>query len=303
MPSHPPPSTNTTTFLLTALSQNQRLDRRTLTAYRPLTLTFPSQRGLASVRLGKTHILAQITSSIIAPSADRKFEGVFTINCEGSGLAGAGYDGVGGRQDPAELVLSRLLEKTVRRSGALDTEGLCIVAGKKCFAIRADVHVLDHDGNVADAACLAVVAGLLHFRRPDFEVSGDGRVQIFEEREREGVKLGMLHTPFCVSFSYFADGTIVLNDASLVEEQCREGEIVVSMNRFGEVCQIVKNGGAPLDAASALACVTAAGEKVRVFDRMVKEALAEDEERRDGGGERRAELRAENERPVQALIG
>ena len=199
------------------------------------------------------------------------------------------------RQDQTEILLSRLLEKTIRRSGALDTESLCIIAGAKCFHLRADVHVLDHDGNLVDACCMALVAALLHFRRPDVEVKGED-VTVFGLREREPVRLSMQHQPFCVTFSYYELGQIMLQDATLLEEQCREGEVVVSMNRFGEVCQIAKYGGKPVDALSLLTCTNMALERVKVFDKLVKERLAADEKMRDAGG-LMAELSAENERP------
>jgi len=35
------------------------------------------------------------------------------------------------------------------------------------------VHVLNYDGNVTDAACVAAVAALIHFSRPDVTVSGE----------------------------------------------------------------------------------------------------------------------------------
>ncbi|KAK5135506.1 hypothetical protein LTR08_005141 [Meristemomyces frigidus] len=300
MPRDPPPSTNAQTFLLAALRDNIRLDGRALDAYRPITLAFPAEYGVADVRLGKTRVLAKISCEVVAPYADRKFEGVFTIACELGPMGSAGWEV--GRQDPPELLLSRLLEKTIRRSGALDTESLCLVAGSKCFHVRADLHVLDHDGNLADASCLALVAALLHFRRPDFEVKGQA-VTVFSDREREPIRLSMLHTPFCISTSYFDDGSVTLHDATLLEEQCREGEIVVSMNRVGEVCQLAKYGGAPVDALTALTCVNAALEKVVAMDALVKGKLAEDEKSRDGGGVVRAELSAQNERPVQGLVG
>ena len=147
-------------------------------------------------------------------------------------------------QDQIEILLSRILEKTIRRSGALDTESLCIVAGQKCFQIRADIHVLDHDGNLVDASCVALVAALMHFRRPDVEVHGE-EVKVFGVREREPVRLSMQHQPFCITTSYYDNGEVMLQDATLLEEQCREGEIVISINRFGEVCQIAKLGGTP----------------------------------------------------------
>jgi exosome complex component RRP45 len=36
-------------------------------------------------------------------------------------------------------------------SNALDTESLCILKGVSCWSIRADVHVIDYDGNITDA--------------------------------------------------------------------------------------------------------------------------------------------------------
>lgn len=198
------------------------------------------------------------------------------------------------RQDQTEILLSRILEKTIRRSGALDTESLCIIAGQKCFHIRADLHVLDHDGNLIDASCLALVAALMHFRRPDVEVKGED-VTVFSTREREPVKLSMQHQPFCVTTSYYDGGQITVQDATLLEEQCREGELVISMNRFGEICQMAKYGGVPVAGLSMLTCTNACLEKVKMLDKLVKEGLAEDERRRDVGG-LMAELSAENER-------
>ena len=202
--------------------------------------------------------------------------------------------GVENRTDQLPLPLSRLLEKTIRRSGALDTESLCIIAGQKCFHVRADLHVLDHDGNLLDACCVALVAALLHYRRPDVEVKGE-EVTVFDPRERDPVKLNLHHTPFCVTFSYFDSGEIVLQDANLLEEQCKEGEVIVGINRFGEVCQIAKYGGAPVEGLEMLKCVSAALERVKMLDGLVKEALRKDDEWRDRGGVMK-ELRAENER-------
>ncbi|KAK6439170.1 3'-5'-exoribonuclease [Oleoguttula sp. CCFEE 5521] len=292
MPREAEPSTNARAFLLQALREGIRLDDRDFDAFRPISLTFGDEYGVADVSLGKTRVLAKISADVVKSSEDRKFDGIFTISTELSPLASPAFEV--GRQDQTEMLLSRILEKTIRRSGALDTESLCIIAGQKCFHIRADIHVLDHDGNLVDASCIALVAALLHFRRPDFEVHGE-EVHVFDSREREPVKLSMQHQPFCLSFGYYESGTIMLLDSTLLEEQCREGEIVVSMNRFGEVCQIAKYGGAPVDGLSVINCTTKALEKVKMLDALVKRKLEEDEKRRDAGG-LMAELSAENDR-------
>nr|POE79663.1 exosome complex component rrp45 [Quercus suber] len=292
MPREAEPSTNEKAFVLSALRENIRLDGRSFDQFRPIDLQFGDEYGTADVRIGKTRVLCNVSAEVVASYADRKFDGIFTISTELSPIASPAFEV--SRQDQTEVILSRLLEKTIRRSGALDTESLCIVAGQKCFHIRADIHVLDHDGNLIDASCLAVVAALLHFRRPDYEAHGED-VTIFSTRERDPVKLAMQHQPFCITTSFFDEGAILIQDASLLEEHCREGEVLISMNRFGEVCQIAKYGGDAVDALSVFSCTTKVLEQVKRLDRIVKDALADDEKRRDRGG-LMAELRAENER-------
>ena len=41
------------------------------------------------------------------------------------------------------------------------------------WSIRVDIHFLDHDGNIIDAACIAAISALSHFRRPDVTVIGE----------------------------------------------------------------------------------------------------------------------------------
>jgi exosome complex RNA-binding protein Rrp42 (RNase PH superfamily) len=77
------------------------------------------------------------------------------------------------RTGPYELVLSRTLDNTLRRARAIDLESLCILAKKLVWSVRVDVHFLDHDGGLVDAACVAVVASLMSFRREDVEVRGE----------------------------------------------------------------------------------------------------------------------------------
>lgn len=130
-------------------------------------------------------------------------------------------------------------------------------------------------------------------------MSVDGTdARVWDIREREPVPLTLLHHPFCVTFSYFAEaeGTdAVLVDASLIEEQCRDGEVVMTVNEYGELCQLAKYGGATMDALALLNCARLAAEKVKVLDQFVTNKLDEDAKRRDAGG-LMAELRAENER-------
>lgn len=113
--------------------------------------------------------------------------------------------------------------------------------------------------------------------------------------ERNPVPLAMLHHPLCVTMALFEGGEKVLVDATLREQQCSEGEVVVTANKHGEVVQIKKLGGVPGDALVLLNCVDIAVAKVKELDSIITRALEKDARERDIGG-LMAELRAENER-------
>jgi exosome complex component RRP45 len=209
------------------------------------------------------------------------------------------------RPSITETLLSRLLEKTIRRSGALDTESLCLIAGQKCWSIRVDVHILSHDGNLVDAACIGVIAALQHFRKPDTSTEGES-VTVYTLKEREPVPLSLLHFPLCVTFSFYGEGVLgrseegeenmrVLVDADLLEEQLREGCMTVGINRHGEVCQIAKLGGVPVDAVTLLHCISVAAIKVKELSKFIASRLEADVKKKDKGG-LMAELSAENDR-------
>ncbi|EKD21239.1 uncharacterized protein L3040_000719 [Drepanopeziza brunnea f. sp. 'multigermtubi'] len=303
MPREVEPSLNERQFFAKALHENIRLDGRAFDQYRAVELEFGEELGVVDLSLGKTRIHTHISATITPPLPTHPTDGLFTITTELSPMLSPSIES-SSRPSVNETLLSRLLEKTIRRSSALDTESLCLIAGSKVWHIRADVHVLSHDGNLVDAACLGVIAALQHFRKPDVETKGE-EVIVYSTREREPVKLSLLHFPLCVTFSFYGEGILgkdgegekekVLLDAGLLEEQLREGSVTVGMNRHGEVCQIAKLGGVPVHALTVLRCVEVAGLKVKEMSSFIARRLQEDAKRRDKGGMEK-ELRAENDR-------
>ena len=227
------------------------------------------------------------------PYTDRPFDGIFTITSELGPMVAPSFEV--SRPTETEVLLSRLLEKTVRRSGALDTESLCLVAGQKCWSVRVDLHVLNHDGNLLDTACFAVVAALRHFRKPETSMEGE-TLTIYTPAEREPVPLSWLHSPFCVTFSFFGEeGDTVLLDATWLEEQLRVSSCTFSLNRHGEICQVSKLGGTAIDAPIFVQCAQVALNKSKEYTELLDRQLSEDVKRRDKGG-LMAELTAENDR-------
>uniref|UniRef100_A0A8H7K5A0 Exosome complex component RRP45 n=1 Tax=Bionectria ochroleuca TaxID=29856 RepID=A0A8H7K5A0_BIOOC len=294
MPREAEPSLNERNFVSRALEEGLRVDGRKFDQCRPVSLNFGDEFGVAEVQFGKTKVLVKVSAEVTVPYADRPFEGVFSIASELSPMAAPSFEV--NRPTETEVLLSRLLEKTIRRSGALDTESLCLVAGKKCWSIRADVHVLSLDGNLTDAACLAVVAALRHFRKPDSSIEGEA-LTVYTPAEREPVPLSWLHSPFCITFSYFGEegDTAVLLDTSWLEEQLRTSSCTFSLNRHGEICQVSKLGGVSIDAPVFVQCAQVALAKSKEYTELVDRKLAEDAKSRDKGG-LMAELTAENDR-------
>ena len=78
------------------------------------------------------------------------------------------------------------------------------------WSLRVDIHILDHNGNLADAASLSALAALLAFRRPEvtLEAGGGGvgegqQVVVHPPDVREPLPLSIHHTPLAVTFASF----------------------------------------------------------------------------------------------------
>ena len=78
-----------------------------------------------------------------------------------------------GRPSDDVVHAGRVIERAIKQSRAVDTEALCIVPGEKVWSLRVDIRILDDEGNVVDCACLAAMASLHHFRRPEVSISGE----------------------------------------------------------------------------------------------------------------------------------
>lgn len=244
-------------FIRRALGSELRLDGRQLLESREIKISL--SRGECSsyseVQFGTTRVSCTVIGEIVKPYADRPTEGMIQINAEMS--IGSDKYGV------SRVELSRMLERSIRDSDALDTESLCVVSGEKVWSIRCDANVLDHDGNIIDAASLATMAALRAFRKPEVSLSvlssestshAITEMKMFTADEREPLPLALHHTPLCVTLAIFknipvkSDESIVVNDVLVLdptgrEELAMDGHFMLSINAHREVCAVLKPGG------------------------------------------------------------
>ncbi|XP_018420236.1 PREDICTED: exosome complex component RRP45 [Nanorana parkeri] len=268
-------------FLLQAISERKRLDGRETYDYRNIKITFGTEYGCCIVELGKTRVLGQVSCELVAPKMNRPTEGILFFNLELTAMASPAFEP--GR--PSELVvkLNRLLERCLRNSKCIDTESLCVQAGEKVWQVRVDLHLLNHEGNIIDAASIAAIAALCHFRRPDVSVQGE-EVTVYSLEERDPVPLSIHHMPICTSFAFFQQGTYLLVDPSEREERVMDGLLVIAMNKHREICTIQSSGGIMLLKEQVLRCSKIAGVKVGEITELIQKALENDRKARKEGG-------------------
>lgn len=300
-------------FLSTLLhSHNSRLSHRQLLELRAISISFPSP-GLCALNFGQTSVTVHISASIVKTLPDRPFDGQFLVTCDFSAFSHSDQNDA--RDE--ELLVSRNLEKSVRRSRALETEGLCIQAGNLCWLIRATCHVLNHDGNILDALSLALVAALKRFRKPVVEVKGE-EVVVYSIRERDPERLVMNFLPIAITFSFFTppasllqaqgkqeskrEDLVVLVDCSKDEERERSGYLTVSLTNRNELCQITKSGGCATSPDIIKKCLAVGKVVASDLTELVEKRVKEDEEREAGSGKRvdgkSSSDRVEGDRPV-----
>ncbi|XP_030047639.1 exosome complex component RRP45 [Microcaecilia unicolor] len=277
----PPLSNCEKSFLLKAIREGKRLDGRETYDYRNIKISFGTDYGCCIVELGRTRVLGQVSCELVPPKVNRPTEGIIFFNLELSPMASPAFEL--GRQSELLIKLNRLLERCLRNSKCIDTESLCVVAGEKVWQVRVDLHLLNHEGNIIDAASIAAIVALSHFRRHDVSIQGD-EVTVYTPEEREPVPLSIHHMPICVSFAFFQQGTYLLVDPSDREERVLDGMLVIAMNKHREICTIQSSGGIMLLKEQVLRCSKIAGVKVTEITELIQKALENDKKIRKEGG-------------------
>jgi exosome complex component RRP45 len=99
---------------------------------------------VCEVTMGETRVLAVVSAKLEPPSGARSNEGTVTINVEFSPMASPNFEPGRPGEEASELAV--VLERAIRETGAVDVESLCVLAGRRVWHVRCDVHVLDACG-------------------------------------------------------------------------------------------------------------------------------------------------------------
>ncbi|XP_074651110.1 exosome complex component RRP45-like [Tubulanus polymorphus] len=267
-------------FILRAVAEKKRLDGRDAYSYRRIKISFGIEYGCCHVEIGNTRVLAQVSCEIAEPKPMRPNEGLLYVNVELSPMASPGFEA--GRLSDQGVEMNRLIERCLKESRCVDLESLCIVSKEKAWAIRLDIHILNHDGNLIDAASLAGITALSHFRRPDVSVCGD-EITIHSLEDRDPVPLSVHHMPICTTFAFFEKGKYMLLDPTNSEEKVMEGRMVIGMNKHREICVLQMTGEMLLLKDQVIRCSNIAASKVKASSDLIQKALQVDAEAKSKG--------------------
>ncbi|XP_076915210.1 exosome complex component RRP45A-like [Bidens hawaiensis] len=264
---------NENKFIESALLSDIRVDGRRPFDYRTLTIRFASEDGSSEVQLGQTQVIGFVRGQLTQPYRDRPNEGSFAIYTEFSPMADPSFEP--GRPGETAIELGRIVDRGLRESRAVDTESLCVIAGKLVWSIRIDLHIIDNGGNLVDAANIAALAALSTFRRPECTSGGDDGQEliIHPPDEREPLPLILHHFPIAVTFGFVGQENTVVIDPTHYEAAVMGGSMTATLNTNGDVCAIQKAGGDGVSQTVIMQCLRVASVKAGDITSKIKDAV------------------------------
>lgn len=224
-------------YLVNLAENGKRVDGRKFDEFRKISIetgVISKAEGSARVKIGNTQVISGIKMVIGEPYSDSPESGVMTTAAELIPLASPDFEAGPPRENAIEL--ARVVDRGIRESELIEVDKLCIEPGEKVWMVFIDIHILDFDGNLFDAASLASLAALLTTNIPAerFDLG-------------ENYPLPLKEPPIsCTSVKY--NGVVVM-DPSLDEEEIAEARLTVATDKNGHIRAMQKglNGSFSID--------------------------------------------------------
>ena len=252
-------------YIYNLMIKGKRQDGRGFKDFRDIKLetnVISKAEGSAKVTLGDTQVLVGVKLQKGTPFPDSQDEGVIITNLELNPIASPEFEPGPPREEAIEM--ARVVDRGIRESGAIDIKKLCITVGESVWIVFIDVHILNDDGNLIDASCLAAIAALMTTIVPN-EQQGLGM----------NVPLAMKEIPVGVTLAKI--GSKLMVDPSLDEEAVCETKLTVVSSSDGSVAGMQKMGSASFTEAEVLEAIDMACEKAAELRELYLEALVKQE--------------------------
>lgn len=257
----------TRTSVTNLINKGERTDGRALDQYREISLetgVIKKAEGSARVKIGNTQIMIGIKPQIGEPFPDTPNVGVFMTNSELLPMAAPNFEP--GPPDERSVELSRVTDRGIREGKIIDLENMVLIPGKKVWMIFIDMHVVDYDGNLMDAAALGAMAALMDTKIPTATVQDDEVVIDYENMQPLPLKD---KTVMCTMAKI---GKELVSDPSLEEESIMGARISIGIRSDGTICSMQKGGERPFEKEEILKAIDMAQEKTKELFKYLPES-------------------------------
>ena len=210
-------------YICKLAEQGKRVDGRAFNEFRKIEIetgVVSKAEGSARVKIGNTLVMAGIKMDVGEPYSDSPDSGVMTTAAELIPLASPDFESGPPRENAIEL--ARVVDRGVRESEVIELDKLCIESGEKVWIVFIDLHILDYDGNLFDAASLAALAALSTAKVPAkrFELGDD-------------YPLPLKEPPISCTSVKFSNAVVM--DPSLDEEEIADARLTVATDTNGDI--------------------------------------------------------------------
>ncbi|KXN88999.1 Exosome complex component RRP43 [Leucoagaricus sp. SymC.cos] len=238
--------------------------------------------GSALVRMGGTTIVCGVKAEIAEPDLEKPDDGFLVPNIDLPAMCHPRFK-PGPPSDEAQ-VLSERLSETLTSSNFISPQSLVIHSGKAVWTLYVDATCINYDGNVFDAALLAMASALMNTKLPKAVYDEDTGQTICHRQPTSCLSINGL--PLSTTFGIF-DSTYILTDPTAFEEPLLDGTITIITGEASaseaELLSVIQQGlgvvypGSESDLVgeNALsACITAAKARRRELAKIVRDAVA-----------------------------
>jgi exosome complex component RRP42 len=244
------------------LKENKRKDSRDFNAYREIKIennVLNNAEGSCLASIGNSKVIVGVKIDLMEPFSDRPDEGVLMVNSEFMPLAYYSYSA--GPPTPESIELARVVDRGIRAANVLEMQGLKFE--DKVLGVFVDFYILDNDGNLTDAATLAVMNALSNLSIPEY--NSESKTFNREKRTKKmEVKNRVTTSTFCK-----INGKILL-DCDVEEENASDGSLTIGIADGGFVCSAQKSGSASFSKKEVMDCVDIALQKHGELVNLIK---------------------------------
>ncbi|EFA80660.1 hypothetical protein PPL_06243 [Heterostelium album PN500] len=256
------------------LERSVRPDGRSLQRIRNTTVSAGSiltADGSSFVKIGNTSVICGVRAEIAEKQQDQTTSNTcksqIIVNIE----MGPICSNIFSSTKPSEKAMS-LCTQLNQLVQLLDIDPKQLyfdVDGKYLWYLYVDLYCLDYNGNILDAAIIAMLSALKNVKLPKGVVSDDGS-EVYKE---EDTMRTLIINSYLIPLSFAVIDEYVLSDPSLEEEKLSNGSISIVYNEKRELCLQLYSGITPLDEKTLQQCLDQTKQRTQEIKDLIDQSI------------------------------